>query len=622
MNTDWADHYKRRLVSAEEAIRGIKAGRRVFVGSFCGEPQHLVSALLARTEAFCDIEVVRFLNLEGSLMGLVADETKGTSYHVRSIYEGSGMITGLTATRRFLTPINLYLVPQLFLKGHIPIQYALIQVSPPDAFGWMNLGVSVDITLAAAQAASVVIAQVNPKVPRVPGYGMIHVNDVDMFVEHEEELLTSYPLPELPGSDTIARLLSNLIEDGVTIQASTAFSPGLLVKALGSKNDLGVHSQFLTDGLATLARDGVITNQRKGFNDGKMIASGVVGSAELFKFLDGNPAVELRPSDYVSNPSVIARHERMVSINLATQMDLRGQVAADALPQNHFSDVTGLVDFHRGASMAPGGRSIIVVPAAGAAGGAGNIVPEIAAGAVTLPACDVTHVVSEYGTVNLFGKNIQERAMAMISVAHPSHREALFTKAREMGLIGGERTVKDSIYGVYPAWLEETVILDGQKVMFRPAKSVDDRLIQEHFYEMDQQDVAQRFFGEQKHFHWDEVGGMFMVDYARNFSVIALMGEVGFGKIIGIGSYYREEGQSIAEVAFSVSKSWQGHGVAVTLQRKLIEAARENGLTGLYAITNPNNVGMVKLFKKLPYKVAMSYDEGLVKLTCRFDQPM
>jgi len=223
-------------------------------------------------------------------------------------------------------------------------------------------------------------------------------------VEHEEELLTTYPVPELDGAATIARLLANLLEDGSTIQASTAFSPDLLRQALGGKNDLGVHSQFMTDGLASLARDGIISNRRKGFNEGKMIASGAVGSARLYRFLDGNPAVEFRPSDYVSNPSVIARHERMVSLNLATTMDLRGQAAADAMPQHHFSDVAGMVDFHRGASMAPSGRSIIVIPATGPAGGPGNIVSEIAAGTVTLRASDVTHVISEYGTVNLFGR--------------------------------------------------------------------------------------------------------------------------------------------------------------------------------------------------------------------------
>jgi RimJ/RimL family protein N-acetyltransferase len=309
----------------------------------------------------------------------------------------------------------------------------------------------------------------------------------------------------------------------------------------------------------------------------------------------------------------------MVSINLATVMDLRGQAAADAMPQNHFSDVTGMVDFHRGASMAPDGKSIIVIPAAGAAGGAGNIVPEIAAGAVTLPACDVTHVVSEYGTVNLFGKNIQERALAMISIAHPSHRETLFSKAREMGLIGAERTIKDSVCGIYPAWIEETVELGGEKIRFRPAKPVDGRLIQEHFYELDQKDVAQRFFGERRHFHWDEVDGMFMVDYARNFSVVAFTGEEGFGRVVGIGSFYREEGRDKAEVAYSVSKRWQGKGVAATLQRKLVEAARENGLSGFYAITNANNISMVRLFKRLPYKVVASYDDGCVEMSCRFD---
>ena len=192
--------YQDKVVSAKTAISSISRGKRVFIGSYCGEPQYLVNALIDHTDHFSDVEVVRFLNLEGSLMGLVAEETKGRCYHVRSIYQGSGMIKGLTASRRFLTPMNLYTVPALFQQRHIPIHYALIQTAPPDAFGWLNLGISVDITLAAARAADVVIVQVNPNMPVIPGYGMIHVDEVDYIVEHQEELLTVYPTPEIKGA--------------------------------------------------------------------------------------------------------------------------------------------------------------------------------------------------------------------------------------------------------------------------------------------------------------------------------------------------------------------------------------------------------------------------------------
>lgn len=615
-----AKSYTEKVVKAEEAISLIARGKRVFIGSYCGEPQHLVSKLIERTAFFFDIEVVRFLNLEGSLMGLVADETRGRSYNVRSFYQGSGMIKGLVAARRFLTPMNLYNVPTLFLKRHIPIHYALIQVSPPDSFGWVNLGVSVDVTLAAAQSADCVIAQVNPQMPAIPGYGMMRVDEIDFFVEHDEPLLTVYSTSELDCANRVAMLLSNLVEDGSTIHIGPGFSPELILDALGEKRDLGIHSMLLLDSIKALAEKGVITNRKKGFNEGKMIASGAIGSEELYRYLDKNPAIELRPCDFVSNPAVIARNNKMTAINRVTSVDLKGQVAADGLPQNHFADVAGIVDFCRGAAMAPEGKSIVVLPSASEDGKASNIVLELATGTVVIPAADVTYVVTEYGAVNLFGRNIQERAMAMISVAHPVFREKLFSDAKLSGIIGQERTLQESLFGVYPAWLEEVIETGGQRIILRPVKTVDDRLIQEHFYEMDEKDVARRFFGRRSHFHWDEVKDMFIVDYRQNFSIVAYLGEEGHGRIIGIGGYFLEGG-GIGEVAYSVARDWQGKGLAVRLQKKVVEAAQSNGLSGLDALVLKENYSMLSLFKKLPYQIRTTYEDGVLKLTCRFNEP-
>ena len=612
--------YKDKVVSAQQAISSISRGKRVFIGSYCGEPQHLVQALIDHTDHFSDVEVVRFLNLEGSLMGLVAEETKGRCYHVRSIYQGSGMIEGLTASRRFLTPMNLYTVPALFRQRHIPIHYALIQTAPPDAFGWLNLGVSVDITLAAAHAADIVIVQVNPNMPVIPGYGMIHVDEVDYIVEHQEDLLTVYPTPEIKDADRVARFLSNLVEDGSTLHISPGFTPELILATLGNKSDLGIHSLMILDVMQELACRGVITNRKKGFNEGKMVASGAIGSDELYRYLNGNPAIEFRPCDYVSNPVMIARHNKMTAINRVTSIDLKGQVAADGIAQNHFADVAGLVDFSRGAAMAQGGKSIVVVQSVSDDGQTSNIVLEQAAGTVAIPAADVTYVVTEYGAVNLFGKNVQERAMAMISVAHPDFRERLFDQARREGLIGQERKLYESQFGVYPAWLEEVLQIAGQKITLRPVKTVDERLIQEHFYEMNEQDIAKRFFGRRHHFYWDEVKDMFIVDYIRNCSIVAYLGEEGYGKIIGIGGYFLE-GSGSGEVAYSVANDWKGKGIAVKLQQKVVDAALANGLTGLDALVLKENFSMLGLFKKLPYQIRTSYEDGVLTLKCRFDEP-
>ncbi len=621
MNEKLTGEYSKKLATAEKAIDSISQGKRIFIGSFCGEPQHLVSTLIKNTHKFFDIELIRFLNLEGSLMGLVAEETKGRSYHVRSIYQGSGMLTGLSSAKRFLTPMNLYMVPQLFFKRHIPIHYALIQVSPPDEFGWMNLGISVDITLAAAQAADIVIAQVNSNMPRIPGYGMLHIDDLDYIVEHDEELLTTYPVPILPGMENIAKFLSNLVDDGSTIQLGPGIPRELAEIALGNKSDLGIHSPFILDSILALCKKGVISNRKKGFNDGKMVASGAIGSDELYRFLNMNPAVEFRPSDYVSNPRIIASHNKMIAINLASTIDLKGQVSADGMPQNHFADVAGMIDFTRGASMAEGGKTIIVIPSVSADEALSNIITEISTGAVAIPAPDVTYIVSEYGVVNLFGKNIQERAMAIISISHPKFRDELFNKAKELGLISHERNINESINGIYPAWMEETIESGGDKITFRPAKTTDSRLIQEHFYSMNKNDISKRFFGLRMHFFWDELKNMFMVDYKCKFSVIAYVGEEGLGKVIGVGMYCIEEGKDKAEVAYSLDEGWQGKGIAARLQQKIVDAARHNGIAGLFAMTYPDNNTMIKLFKRLPYKISNRYEDSALIMEALFSEP-
>jgi GNAT superfamily N-acetyltransferase len=229
-------------------------------------------------------------------------------------------------------------------------------------------------------------------------------------------------------------------------------------------------------------------------------------------------------------------------------------------------------------------------------------------------------VVTEYGAVNLFGKSTQERALAMISIAHPDFREQLLHEAKQLGMIGSERSLGESVHGIYPVKLEETLRIDGEKITFRPAKPVDERRIQEHFYHMDKKDIVSRFFHEKKRFVRDDVEGMSQIDYIRNMTIVALVGEFGFDTVVGAGEYYLEPAKNMAEIAFSVSRAYQGKGLGRILIRKLAEAARENGIAGLFAVTSPQNKKMIRLFKTLPYQVKSSLGEDLV-LSCRFDEP-
>jgi len=617
----WADAYVEKKLSAKEAIGRIRPGTRVFIGSSCGEPQHLVKALAEASNFFLDIEIMRLLTLETAPLSIIADDSSGRNLNIRSFYLGSAAAANISERRRFITPLNLSAIPRLFKSRGLPIHTALIQVSPPDDFGWMSLGVAVDITLAAAQSADWVIAQVNPRMPRVLGQSFIHVNDVDVVVEHEEELLTIGELPELDTADQIGRLVASLIEDGSTIDICLGATPHATLMALSEKNDLGIHSQYLTDGMMTLVAKGIITNRRKGFNDGQIVASSAVGTTNFYEFLDDNPSINFYPSDYVNNPGIIARHNRMVSINMAMAIDLTGQVAADALPYNHFSGVTGMVDFMRGAVASKGGKSILMMPSRHLATHQSRIVPQLQDMAVVVPRGDVHHVVTEYGAVNLFGKSLQERAMAMISIAHPDDREALFREAQRQGLLGPERTLRETLQGVYPVQLEEKIEVGGEVVTIRPVKRVDERRLQEHFYNLAEEDIISRFFHLKKRFGRSEMEKIFEIDYVKNLSVVALVGEFGFGRIIGVGEYLLDPSSNMTEVAFTVQRAYQGKGIGRLIIKKLAEAARENGISGFVAYTAPENKKMINLFHSLPYAVKSTFEEGFLVLTSRFDSP-
>jgi len=622
ISTYWADKYVENRRKAGEALSLIRPGQRVFIGSSCGEPQHLVRSLSELSDRFKDIEIIRLMTLETTPLTLIANKTKDHNLNIRSFYLGSAKPKGIARNKRFVTPINMSAIPRLFKSRLLPIHVALIQVSPPDDFGWMSLGVSVDITMAAAQSADLVIAQINANMPRVLGRSFIHVNEVDVFVEYDEPLLTIGANPELPAANDIGRLIARrLIDDGSTLAIGMGTTSEAVMLALENKNDLGIHTIYMTDDIMHLYSRGVITNHKKGFNEGKMVGSCAIGSAALYEFLNDNPAIEFHPSDYVCDPAVIERHNKMVAMSVAMAIDLTGQVAADALPHTHFSGLTGIVDFLRGAVSSPGGKSILMLPSTSSQGRKSRIVPMLEDTAVVVPRADVHYVVTEFGAVNLFGKSYQERAMAMISVAHPDFRNELFFEAKKMGLLSAERTLHESIHGVYPIHLEETLEINGEKVTVRPAKPVDERRIQEHFYSLDKDDVIARFFHEKTSFLKEEMEGVSQIDYVKDLTILLLVGEFGFGRVVGVGEYLVDPATHIAEIAFSISREYQQKGLGKVLLKKLASAARENGISGLIAYTSPHNQGMIKLFNSLPYKVNSCFDGELLTLNCKFDEP-
>jgi acyl-CoA hydrolase/RimJ/RimL family protein N-acetyltransferase len=616
----WADSYIEKMRSPEDAIQKIRSGQRVFIGSACGEPQSLVRALVDKSHNFSGLEIVRMLSRETSPLTQVATESQESLYSIRHIYPGATSSQNFCDNLRFVTPMNMADIPILFKSRKLPINVALIQVSPPDDFGWMSLGISVDVTQAAATSADLVIAQVNGRMPRVMGQSFIHVNDVDYIVEREEDLLTIAPDPPSDVAILIGKQISRLIPDGATLQVGLDAASQATLQALSQKNDLGFHSQYLTNEIMHLYAMGVINNHKKGFNDGKLVASAALGDKDLYEFLHDNPAIEFHPSDYVNDPLIISRHNRVVSMNVARAVDLTGQVTVEAMAQTHYAGVSGILDFIQGAWRSPGGKSILMLPSTTSDGKQSNIIPWMASDVVVVPRASVHHVATEYGVVNLFGKSLQERVMAMISIAHPDFRDELFLAAKQAGMVGPQRSLGEASRAVYPVSLEETFQVNGQVVTIRPAKPVDERRIREHYYSLDKNDVFLRFFHEKTSFSVTDAESKSQIDYIKDMTLVGMVGESGFRRVIAVGEYILLLENNMAEVAFTVAKDFQGKGLGKIFLRKLADAARENGIAGLRAVTAPQNKAMIRLFNTLPYKIRTYLDEKALILSCRFDK--
>ena len=418
---DWKNLYRERTVSAEEAVSRIRSGDRVAVGHACGEPSFLIDAMVANAKAYRDVEIVHMV-----AMGKCeyAKPELREHFHHNALFVGGGTRKTVACGHGAYTPSFFYEIPQLF-STTLPVDVAMVTVTPPDKHGYCSLGVSVDYTMEAVKQAKLVIAQVNDQMPWTGPYSTVHVQDIDLFVEHSAPII-ELPQPKIgPVEQAIGEHCASLIQDGDTLQLGIGAIPDAVLMFLKDKKDLGIHSEMFSDGVVELAEAGVITNARKTLNPGKFVVGFLMGTRRLYDFVDHNPAVELRPIDYVNHPVVIGQNDYMVSINSCVQVDLMGQVASESIGLKQISGVGGQVDFVRGTSFSKGGRSIIACPST-VKGEASKIVPFLDEGsAVTTSRNDVDYVVTEYGIAHLKGHTLHERARALIEIAHPDFREPL-----------------------------------------------------------------------------------------------------------------------------------------------------------------------------------------------------
>jgi len=409
-----------KLVNPEEAVKVIKSNDRIYLQAAAAVPQVLINAMTERHEELRNVEICQ-LHTEGDAP--YANPELIDSFHVNSFFMGKNVRHTLKAGNGSYTPVFLSEVPLLFKRNIVPLDVTLIHVSVPDKHGYCSLGVSVEATLAAIDNAKIVIAQVNKQMPRTHGDGIIHVSEIDLFVECDEPIPTHNMPDPTDIENKIGDYVASLIEDRSTLQMGIGTIPNAVLTRLTNHKDLGLHTEMFSDGVIDLILNDVITGNYKGINSGRALATFLMGSKRLYDYVDDNPFVEMRESDYVNNVGNIMQNPKMVAINSAIEVDVTGQVCADSIGTKIYSGVGGQMDFIRGASLSEGGKAIIALPST-TKKGISRIVPTLNPGAgVVTTRAHVHYIITEYGVANLFGKTIKERVKALVNIAHPNHRE-------------------------------------------------------------------------------------------------------------------------------------------------------------------------------------------------------
>ncbi|HWR17092.1 MAG TPA: acetyl-CoA hydrolase/transferase C-terminal domain-containing protein [Terriglobales bacterium] len=429
--SNWIEEYKRKLMKASDAVRCVESGMRVYIHGGCAEPETLVEALMERAPFVRDVEIVHMLTF--GTAPYVTPEMVGHFRH-NAMFIGGNVRDAVNEGRADYTPVYLSEIEGLFENGELPLDVALIEVSPPDSHGYCSLGIGVDTTMTATRLARFVVAQVNDQMPRTYGDSFIHVSKISAFVE------SSRPLCEMPKEEpselqrAIARNVASLIEDGATLQMGIGGIPSAVLPYLMDRKDLGIHSELVGDNVIPLIEAGVITGRVKSLLPRKIVLGFVLGTREMFEYVDNNPIFEFRTTSFCNDPALIARNDKMVAINSALQIDLTGQVCSDSIGNKFYSGIGGQVDFLRGASRSKGGKPIIAISSTAKHDTVSRIVPMLnpGAGVVTSRGL-IRYVVTEYGVAYLHGKNIRQRAEALISIAHPKFRNELYEYCERTG---------------------------------------------------------------------------------------------------------------------------------------------------------------------------------------------
>ncbi|MFH1715990.1 MAG: GNAT family N-acetyltransferase [Planctomycetota bacterium] len=611
---DWKERYKDKISTAGAAMKSIKSGNSIFIGTGCGQPQYLVDALVEYSSHIYDAHIVHLLTMGTAPY---THEKFRDKFKMNSLFVADNVRDALNQGAADYTPIFLSEIPYEFETGRIPIDVALISVSPPDASGLCSLGVSVDIVKSAAANAMYVIAQVNGRMPRTFGNSFLHVNDIDFLVPFDEDVIeTAVP----PFDDALRRIgqnIARLVEDGSTIECGIGRVPQALAEFLKDKKDLGVHTEMFGDWIIDLIECGAITCSKKSLNRGKVVASFCMGTRRLYDYIDNNPFFEFYPTEYVNDPVIISQHEKMVAINVGLEIDLTGQVCADSLGYQFYSGIGGQVDFIRGASRSRGGKPVIAMPSTARDGQVSRIVPHLTEGAgVVTTRGDVHYVVTEYGIAYLHGKSIRERVLALVNIAHPKFRTELIQAAKAQKYIYADQIEFDSDKVTYPEELERhDTLRDGTEVFFRPVKPTDEAELSEMLYSLSEASVRTRYMAQTVTFPHKDVQRLTNIDYSQNLAIVGTVPSVSGEEFVAIAQYFLDPKTNSAEVAFLVQDEWQKKGMGTFLLNYLTQIARKRGVKQFYAKVLSANKPMLAIFHNSGYGVKTEFDGEVYSIT-------
>ncbi len=601
---DWRD----RQVSAAEAVSVVRPGDRVFVGSACATPRTLVGAL----EQFkrSGVVLVHFLT---DRVG--TGDPPHSNYRHRVFYVGRDVraLRDVPALRESglveYVPLSLGDVPELFRNGQIPLDVAMVQVAPPDPDGTCSLGISVDLTKAAALAASTVIAEVNPAMPRTAGDSRIPVDRIASFVPVETPVVEYLHDPAGEVAEQIARYVARLIDDRSTLQVGLGRVPNEMLAHLTNRRNLAIHSDVITEPIVDLVAAGVVT--------GPVATSWAMGSRRLYDLVDDDARFAFHPIEYICDPTVIGSRERMVSVTQAFTIDLTGQVSTESLDGALYGGVSTGPAFHRGALASPGGMAIVCLASRTPAGRSAISLDLGPGEAVAIPRADVHWVITEYGTAYLFGRSLAERAVALIEIAHPDVRRELLDAAIERGLVGATQQLRSRT--AYPvAQVHDMRLHDGREVCLRPTRTSDTRAMQDLFYRLSEEDRETRFLHKLSSLTDSAAQYLCSVDYEEEMAFAAVVGPSAHERIVAASCYYLSPATGLAEVAYMVDPDWQGVGLGGILHAGLVEYAREHGARGLTADVLLGNSRMVRVFKRGDHSLSVKTDAGVQELTMLF----